>query len=276
VSGHSHQLYNCVVDGRVVTSAKSYGRAITAIDLTIDPTTGAALSATATNHAVTSDITPEALTSQLVARYRALVGPLAMEVVAQLTATITRMVDETGQSALGLLIADAQLAATRGFPASAQLALMNIGGVRADLRDSSGQGVTVEQIQRTQPFGNTLVTASFTGAQLKALLEEQFEGMPYNVLQPSASLTYTWSASAPVGSKVNAATLKIDGAPIDLAATYRVTIINYLANGGDGFRTLVQGTDRVDGGGDLDILIDYARANSPLSPPPLNRITKIP
>jgi 5'-nucleotidase len=276
VSGHSHQLYNCVVDGRVVTSAKSYGRAITAIDLTIDPATGAALSATATNHAVTSDITPEALTSQLVARYRALVGPLAMEVVAQLTATITRMVDETGQSALGLLIADAQLAATRGFPASAQLALMNIGGVRADLRDSSGQGVTVEQIQRTQPFGNTLVTASFTGAQLKALLEEQFEGMPYNVLQPSASLTYTWSASAPVGSKVNAATLKIDGAPIDLAATYRVTIINYLANGGDGFRTLVQGTDRVDGGGDLDILIDYARANSPLSPPPLNRITKIP
>jgi 5'-nucleotidase len=55
-----------------------------------------------------------------------------------------------------------------------------------------------------------------------------------------------------------------------------VTTNDFLANGGDGFTTLTGGTDRVTAPAfDVDALVAHLAANSPVSPPPLNRITKI-
>jgi 5'-nucleotidase len=274
-SGHSHQLYNCEINGKLVTSAKSFGRALTAIDLTLDPATGATLSAKATNVAVTTDVEADAATAQVVERYTALVGPLAAEVVGQLKAPLTREPDDAGQSPLAMLIADAQLAATKAAPASAQIALMNLGGVRDDLKGAQDLSVTFEMMHRIQPFGNGLVTVSLTGAQLEALLEEQFAGERPRILQPSASLTYSWSASAPAGDKVDPKSIKINGEALDMKATYRVTVNGYLSTGGDGFKTLVEGTNPVGGMLDLDALVAYARATKPLIAPKMNRVTKL-
>jgi 5'-nucleotidase len=274
VTGHSHQLYNCTIEGRVVTSAKSFGRAITVLDLTLDPKTGLTTAIKATNHPVTTDVPADEPTSSLVARYRELVGPLAAEIVGALKAPIARETDPSGLSPLGMLIADAQLAATKKAPANAQIALMNMGGVRDDLKGGANLDVTFEMLHRIQPFGNALVTLSLTGAQLEALLEEQFVDDRSRPLQPSAGLSYTWKASGPAGDKIDPKQVKIAGKTLDLKATYRVTVNSYLATGGDGFKTLVQGTAATGGMIDLDALVAYARANKPLIAPKPDRIKK--
>jgi 5'-nucleotidase len=123
-----------------------------------------------------------------------------------------------------------------------------------------------------QPFSNTLVTMSLTGAQLKAVLEQQATTL--KTLQISASLTYSWSTSAAVGNKVS--NMMINGVAADPVATYRVTVNNFLAAGGDGFTAFKAGTDLFTGGVDLDAFVNYITANSPVAPGPMNRITKLP
>ena len=160
---------------------------------------------------------------------------------------------------------------------------MNPGGVRSDFTfaQSGGEGdgnVTFGEAFTVQPFNNLVVTQTFTGAQLKAVLEQQFAGQDGQVkdtiLQVSNSLTYTYSASAANGSKVSE--LKLNGQPIDPATSYKVTTNDFLANGGDGFTNLTAGTDRVTAPGfDVDALTALLGAGNPVAPGPANRITKI-
>jgi 5'-nucleotidase len=119
------------------------------------------------------------------------------------------------------------------------------------------------------------VTMSMTGAQIEALLEQQFRTTGNTILQVSEGFAYSWSASGAVGDKVDPASIMIGGAPIDLTATYRVTVNSFLADGGDGFSVLVGGTDRLGGDIDLDAMVEYFAANSPVAPGPQNRITQI-
>jgi len=188
------------------------------------------------------------------------------------------------ESALGDVIADAQLAATAA-PAygGAVVAMTNPGGIRADLSyaqisggEAPGQ-VTYAEAFAVQPFSNSLVTMTLTGAQLKAVLEQQATAGSDGsgrMLQISDSLTYTWTTSAPVGSKVS--NLQINGVAVDPAASYRVTVNNFLAGGGDGFTALLAGTDLLTGMIDLDAFVVYLTANSPVAPGPMNRITVVP
>lgn len=114
---------------------------------------------------------------------------------------------------------------------------------------------------------------TLTGAQIKALLEQQFDNpMPgqNRMLQVSQGFRYRWSATAPPGQRVLEMTL--NGQPIRPEQTYRVTVNSFLADGGDNFTVLRQGTERVGGVTDLAALEAYFRARSPLSPPPLGRI----
>lgn len=68
----------------------------------------------------------------------------------------------------------------------------------------------------------------------------------------------------------------INGVPINPTATYRVTVNSFLADGGDGFAVLVQGTDRLGGAVDTDALEAYFVTHSPVPPGPQNRITVLP
>lgn len=292
ISGHTHQPYNCLLDGKIVTSAFSFGRLVTKVDLTIDRVTGEVLTKTADNRIVTRDVTKDSLLTALIAKYNAIAAPLANRVVGQITADITHStsipgsINAAGESALGDVIADAQLFATT--PADlggAVIAFMNPGGIRTNLIYASspaGEGdgnVTYGEIFAVQPFGNSLVTMTLTGAQIETLLEQQFAGCGASsnrILQVSAGFSYAWSASAPACSKVDPASITLNGTPVDPAASYRVTVNSFLADGGDSFPILVQGTNRLGGAVDTDAFEAYMDAFSPVEPGPQNRIIQIP
>lgn len=280
VSGHTHQAYNCQIDGKLVTSASSFGRLVTDIDLSIDRRTGDVLTATAENVVVTRDVAADPAQAALIARYREALGPIAGQVVGNTPDGLTKAQETLfpgalGESPLGNVVADAQLAATDD-EAGAVAAFMNPGGVRADL---DAGDVTYEEAFTVQPFTNNLVTLDLAGAQLYCLLEQQFQ--VGRTLYPAATVSYvvdtagtTAAAGADPcgGTRVVPGSLKLAGVPVDVAGTYRVTVNSFLAGGGDGFSLLTSGTNAVTGAIDLDAFTAYLGARSPVSAPPLDRI----
>jgi 5'-nucleotidase len=286
MSGHTHQAYNCVIDGKLVTSGSSFGRIVTDVDLTIDRGTGEIVAARAENVIATRDVPRDSLQTALIGKYQAIAAPLANRVIGSITADITRATNAAGESALGDVIADAQLEATRaaGY-GEALVAFMNPGGIRADLTYASsaaGEGdgnVTYGESFTVQPFGNNLVTMTLTGAQIDTLLEQQFVGCGQTsnrILQISAGFSYTWSMSGGACSKVDPATILLNGSVVNPAASYRITVNSFLADGGDNFSVLVMGTSRLGGAVDTAALEAYFVAYSPVAPGPMNRITVVP
>lgn len=287
ISGHTHLPYNCLIDNKIVTSAFSFGRLVTKVDLTIDKDTRDVVSMTADNRIVTRDVAKDSLQTALIDKYNAIAAPLANRVIGSITADITRTNNVAGESALGDVIADAQLDATDdpGF-GDAVVAFMNPGGIRADLTyasSSAGEGdgnVTYGEMFTVQPFGNSMVTMTLTGAQIETLLEQQFNGCGVQnanrILQVSNGFTYSWSAAAPACNKVDPSTIMINGIVVDPNATYRVTVNSFLADGGDNFLVLKEGTDRLGGEVDTDALERYLTAFAPVPPGPQNRITQVP
>ncbi len=291
VSAHTHAPYVCTIDGRLVTSAASFGRLITEIDLALDRRTSEVVSATAFNHIVTQTVAKDPATTALLARYKALSDPIANRVIGTITADLRSARDTpsgqtpSGEQPMGNVIADAQLAATEaGDFGDSVVAFMNPGGVRAGLfvnqisgGEQPGQ-VTFGEMFTVQPFSNTLVVKTCTGAQIDALLEQQFVVQVPNprILLPSDSLRYSISTSAAVGSKVDPASIKIDGVTVNPSAPYRVTMNSFLADGGDGFSVFTQCTNPLGGEVDLDAAVRYFQDNSPIGLPTLNRITLVP
>jgi 5'-nucleotidase len=306
VSGHTHRFYSCALPNAagvpvVVTSAGANGTLVTDINFTLDKRTRTFASIAAHNQIVENGISdghggwlrdaqgnflrnPELVdpAAKVIAdKYRTAVAPLANRVVGKITADITRTVNAAQESALGDVIADGMMqwsAAT-----APQIAFMNPGGIRADLSYAFSPGgeppgdVTYGECFTVQPFNNLVATQTYTGAQIKDVLEQQFVGFGgqtvQRVLQVSAGFHYNWDSTQPAGSKVSDMTL--NGVPIDLAATYRVTMNDFLANGGDGFTNLKAGTNRVTAPGfDVDALVAYL-GTGPIAPGPQNRISKV-
>jgi 5'-nucleotidase len=287
IAGHVNDEFVCEIDGKWVTMADNNGRLYTDIDVTIDKRTNE-MTVVAIDNVPTyqSAVDPDPRLTALIEKYNALTAPLANAPIGTITANIPEIYNAAGESAIGDVIADAQLAATSSAgTGAAVVAFMNPGGIRtsdgfifASSPVGEGDGVvTYGEAFAIQPFGNSLVTMTLTGAQIDALLEQQFRsgGIGNVILQPSNGFTYSWSASAAIGSKVDPATTLINGTPIDLAASYRVTVNSFLADGGDGFTVLTGGTNRLGGEVDLDALVAYFEANSPIAPGPQNRITQV-
>jgi 5'-nucleotidase len=302
ISGHTHRAYICDY-GRVnpakpflLTSAGQYGTLLTDIDLTIDTRTRKVTAKSANNvivqgEAFTSGANTVATTDQypsfaknqtiaaLIASYAGVAAPLVQRVVGRLTATATRAQVASRENVLGNLIADAQLAATAA-PAKggAQIAFMNPGGVRADLAPAANGDVSYGQIFTVQPFGNSLVVKTMTGAQIKAVLEQQFDSGTNTVtrprvLLPSKSFSYSYDLSKPAGSRITA--MALNGTAMSDANRYRVAMNSFLASGGDNFTVFTEGTEPLGGDQDIDALEAYIAANSPLVPPAADRIRNL-
>jgi 5'-nucleotidase len=279
IAGHVNDEFICEVDGKLVTMADTAGRLFTDIDVTLDRQTKD-MTVVAVNNVPNlqaADDDPEV--QALIDKYDELSAPLANTVIGSITADINRVDDAEGESPLGQVIADAQLAATApaGF-GEAVVAFMNKGGVRDELdfaaSGNEGDGnVTFGEAFMVQPFGNSLVTMTLTGAQIDAVLEQQFQGA-VSALDVSNGFTYSLSASAAPGSKVS--NIQINGTPVTDTGTYRVTVNSFLADGGDNYPVLAQGTDRLGGEVDLDALVAYFEDNSPVAPGPQNRVTPLP
>jgi len=292
VSGHTHAAYICerarTGGGRplLLTSAGRYGTLISDIRLTIDPARGVvarradnvivqgeAYGGVATVAAV-PNFAADPATKALVERTIAAARPEAARVIGRLTGSATRTADEDREIAAGNLIADAQLVASR--PAGAQVAFINTGGVRTDLVPAADGSVTFGDIFAMQPFGNNLVVKTLTGAQVKALLEQQFASGTNsaerpNMLMLSRGFFFSYDLSRPAGSRI--VQMRLDGKPIDPAVSYRVSVNNFLASGGDNFTALAGGTDGVDAGTDVDALEAYLRGGA--SVPATDRVSDV-
>ncbi|WP_027461339.1 bifunctional metallophosphatase/5'-nucleotidase [Deinococcus murrayi] len=285
MTGHTHRGYNCRVPGpdgreRIVIQGDALGHLLQRLDLKIDTVNNRVLEVSGQNVLVNAATAPKdpAMTA-LVQKAKDITDPIAKQTVATLgTEQITLAQNAAGESALGDVIADAQLAATRApEKGGAVIAFMNPGGIRADLPATPNPSRTVSygDIFAVQPFGNTLTVITLTGAQIKAVLEQQFDNPSpgrNRILQVSQGFAYTWDNSKPKGSKVVSMTL--NGQPIDPAANYRVTVNSFLADGGDNFTVFAQGTNRTGGDLDLDAFQNYLKAST-VTPGPLNRITRL-
>ena len=290
ISGHTHAAYNCMLPNAAgrsisVTSASSFGRVLTDIDVTIDPATGDITKALATNRLVVRNdpaITADTVVAKIVAGYKILVSPLANSIIGAITSDLPNSrTNGACNMPAGDLIADSQLAATK--PASfggAVMAFMNGGGVRSPgftfASSTAGEGngnVTYGEAFTVQPFGNSLVTLSLSTQNIKDFLEEQFAGClgqsttATRFAIPSAGFKYTWDGAKACGARVSNVTLRsgstvetlvdASGAVLNPAKSYRVTVNNFMADGGDGYSTLIKGTNRIGGAQDIDALTAY-------------------
>lgn len=262
VSGHTHYAYVCslkAADGtpRLLTSAGRYGYMVTDIAIEVDPATDRVVAMRGTNRPVAAAAGEQADIAGIVTRYATATQPVAGRVVGRIGGTLQRA-EDIGDSSLGNIIADAQLAAARD-PAKggAQIAFINSGGVRTGFAPAADGSVTYGQIFALQPFGNSIVVLEMTGAELKDLLEQQFtDASPAKVrnsfLIPSSGLAYTIDRMRAPGQRI--VSLTFEQQPVDPAARYRVAVNNFLASGGDGFALLSRLTPVGDGGNDLDAL----------------------
>jgi len=170
---------------------------------------------------------------------------------------------------MGDLVADAILWGTSAPEnGGAQISFMNIGGVRGEISEAGP--ITYEQAYLIAPFGNLLVSMDLTGQQIKDVLEQQYDpsrGRQYLALGVSEGFSYTWDDSQPQGSKVVASSMTLNGVQMDLSATYRVSTLNFLANGGDSFTGFLAGTNILGGAEDLANLVAYFEANPGLTAP---------
>ena len=284
IAGHTNDEFICEIDGKWVTMADNRGRLFTEIDVTLNRVTKD-MTVVAINNVsnLQAGVIPDPTVTALIDKYNDLSAPLANSVIGTITTDILRTGNAAGESALGDVIADAQLEATApaGF-GDAVVAFTNPGGIRSDLVFVSGGPefdgeVTFGEAFSVQPFGNSLVTMTLTGAQIDTLLEQQWVGQTSpRILQVSAGFSYAWDSTAADGSKVDPASIVIGGAMLNLVATYRVTVNSFLSDGGDNFSVLTEGTDRLGGEVDLDALVTYFGLNSPVMPGPQDRITRLP
>ena len=277
ISGHTHHAHVCNIDGRLVTSADKYGTLVTAIDVKLDPTSRDIIGAKADNFIVRTSIPKDPEQTALLESYDKVAAPLADRHAGSVTATLSHVPNPTGESMLGDVIADAQLAATGNEKdGGAVIAMTNPGGIRTDITRRGGGAVSYADLFASQPFHNQLVTVDLTGTQIKAALEQQW-GDPNvtRILQVSKGFNYGWDASRPFGEHVDPASLKLNGAPIDPKKTYRVTINNFLSLGGDGFTTFRGGTNAQHGVYDVDALFSYFEDHSPVAAAPPARISRV-
>ncbi|MEX2510137.1 MAG: ExeM/NucH family extracellular endonuclease, partial [Homoserinimonas sp.] len=295
VSGHTHLAYDHEVavagmdSPRLVISAGQYGANYGHLELSVDPATQEILSLTGAVKPI-SGFVPDAEVEAIVADAKAVADVLGAVSVGEITDDFYRAVqnpflgnDSTppnpfpenrgGESTLGNFVADVQLWAAAEV--GAHIALMNPGGLRADLEvESSGEGdpdgnVTYREAANVQPFANTLTTMTLTGAQLKQVLEEQWqpEGAqrPFLKLGLSSGFEYAYDPAAAAGSHITA--MYLNGVPIDTAAEYKIVANSFLAAGGDNFFTLAEGTDVADSGRvDLQAMVDYFEQNPVATP----------
>lgn len=300
VSGHTHQSYICDYSTLnpqkpfLLTSAGQYGTAITNIKLELDGKTGDVIKKDAQqvpiqSEAYTSGTTTVNLTNlyekfnktpsieAILDKYRQAVTTISARIVGTATTVINRNAAESGETALGNLIADAQQAAA--LTASNQgsdFTLMNPGGVRADLQTNSNNQITFGDVFAVQPFGNSIVTLSLTGQQIRELLEQQWSGANADrprILQPSKELSYAYKKDTTAVPR--ATQIMISGQALMDSKSYRVTVNSFIADGGDNFTVLTKGTNRVGGGQDVDALEKYINQNSPVQAPETNRIKVI-
>jgi 5'-nucleotidase len=282
VSGHTHLAYNHVINGRPVISSGQYGERFSRMDIQYNR---AKKSFTMKNQTFsmmdgTTALYPDdPAVAPIVADAVKVADQLGSVELGQASAAFGRAVfadpagatsfpeNRGGESTLGNLVADVQRwSLNEDGTRDVDITFMNPGGLRADIDQGT---VTYKEAANVQPFANTLVTLNLTGAQVKSVLEEQWQpsgaSRPFLKLGVNKELTYTYDPTKPAGSHITE--VMLGGATLDMAATYSVGANSFLAAGGDNFTTLGKGTNKADSGKiDLQSMVDYFAAFGTATP----------
>ena len=293
ISGHTHKAYECALpvpggeQTRPVIQAHQYGTTLGKVSLEVAPATGEVQDFETGLLALTDDAgapayEADAQVSQIVEDAVAESEEVGKVAIGKISADILRGGEVPGddrgvESTLGNSVADFHLWATSneqfgGTPA--QIALMNPGGLRADLLYGDDGTVSYKAAAEVQPFANNLITLDLTGEQLRQVMEEQWQpegsSRPKLHLGISAGLSYTYVEDAPRGEHIKSVTF--EGEPVNDTDTFRVVANSFLASGGDNFTTLAEGANHTDTGQvDLDATVNYFRAHDVVDPAELGR-----
>ncbi|MEH6908170.1 bifunctional metallophosphatase/5'-nucleotidase [Neobacillus drentensis] len=249
--GHNHAYMNATIDNKLVVQAYSYGTAFSDVDLEIDPKTKDIVSKRA--EIVTTfqeGIKPDPEMKKMIAGYEAKVERIVNKVVGTSSEGLSARLNENGESELGDFIADAQRKAL-----NTEIALMNPGGIRADIDPGD---ITWGEIYTVQPFNNDLVKMTMTGEQIRSLLNQQWSAAHTNMLQISG-LSYSWDSTKPAGQRVISTKLS-DGTEMDPNKSYSVTANSFLSNGGDGFTIFTQARNKEIGPIDFEAVVHFISA----------------
>jgi len=291
VSGHTHLAYNHVIDGRPVISSGQYGERFSNMEISYDRATKSitkmentvytmATAFDANNNVTAWLYEPDPEIVPIVTEATEIANELGNVVIGDTSAALNRaqrpgvvngvptlVENRGGESTLGNLVADVQLWALEADGTrSVDITFMNPGGLRADIDAGS---TTYREVANVQSFANTLVTLDLTGAQVKAILEEQWQpsgaSRPFLKLGVNEALSYTYDPTAAQGSRITE--ILLDGVPLDPAATYTVGANSFLASGGDNFVTFRQGVNKADSGKiDLEAMVDYFETFGTVTP----------
>lgn len=288
ITGHTHEPYVCSLDDprgrpRLVTSAASFGSVVTEVNLVVNTRSGQVKRGLVTgkNHLVVQTTRPDAEQTAIIDKWQEIAGPIAGRVVGTVAEDITG--DSNGdrgvETPMADLVADSILWGTSGANGGAEIAFMNVGGVRAsllvdDITNGEDPGeVTYAEAYEVAPFGNLLITMDLTGEQIEEVLEQQYQPIPERGSRPMLALgvsegfSYTWDASQPQGQRVVPGSMMLNGERLLAGETYRVATLNFLAEGGDSFTAFTQGTDELGGAEDLANLVAYLEAHPGLTAP---------
>jgi len=214
--------------------------------------------------------TPESITSELIPLRNLPLDPEIQALISPYEKTIAiRSAERLGESQAELRKSDTEESALNNMIADAlrdasgaQIALENVGGIRATL----GRGpITRGAVFDIIPFQNTLVTMNLTGLQLRHLLNRR-------VLAVSG-VRVSWDTTRPRGSQLVSVTLP-GGEPIQDAVQYTIAVNDFMAAGGDGLVELTQGTSSRDTGILLrDAIASYLKKRPVVSAATDGRVT---
>jgi 2',3'-cyclic-nucleotide 2'-phosphodiesterase (5'-nucleotidase family)/predicted AlkP superfamily phosphohydrolase/phosphomutase len=271
VSGHTHTTVDTRVAGKLVVQASSYTRAFDDVRLLLDRRTQDIAASwgsvrptwTTTEPTSTDPLAPAARPDRQVQRIVdaavATTAPIVDRVINHASSAVPSQreggANAAGESPMGDLIADAQ----REY-AGTQLAFVNTGSIRSGL---SAGPVTYGDLFTAQPFQDDyLDTFTLTGAQVWALLRQQFQ-TPDNRIMQVSGLHFGYQSSDPGQGTISGVFLGPAGddstpIPDDDSVTYTVTANSFMVGGGDGFTVLTQASDVVQtADSELVPLVDY-------------------
>ncbi|MGW9631550.1 ExeM/NucH family extracellular endonuclease [Agromyces sp. NPDC055520] len=277
VSGHTHLAYNHVIDGRPVISSGQYGEKFGKMEIQWDRKSKSISKITNEVYDLMSGSTPnyadDPEVKSIVDAAKVVADELGNVVLGQAAGDFNRAAfaplggstypeNRGGESTLGNFVADVQLwSLNEDGTRDVDIAFMNPGGLRANIESGP---VTYREAAAVQPFANTLVTMNLTGAQVKSVLEEQWQptgaSRPFLKLGVNAGFEYTYDPAAAKGSHITE--MLLNGVPIDPVGVYSVGVNSFLSTGGDNFTTLNAGAAKADSGKvDLESMVDWFTVN---------------
>lgn len=230
--GHSHKEVNTAVGNTRIVQSLSSGRAFSSVDGEIDSETNDFRTTPAAkilhvNKTIAKDPTVETIVTDADQRTDSLSNQTISYAIS--TASISKKDNRFKESALGNLVADAQLTIANKEGFSVDGALVNNGSLRADLIVNPDKTISYGNAHRVQPFNNPLYVVQLSGQQLTDILNKQYQNNQKNPLQ-IAGISYQYTNTTTNAQPYLVTKMKKKNTALTLQQTVTVVVNEYIYN----------------------------------------------